>query len=208
MKATDVFTIHTDGDASGNPGPAAYSFIIERPGQPDVEVKDCLGETTNNIAEYTALVRALEQARALGGQHLVIHSDSELLVQQMNGVYQVKNEGLRPLFEAAQRLRAEFASVTIRHLRREKNSRADRLCNEALDGGKKPARSKSQSKSKGKSVSRKKAAWVREEALQCLRTMACAWARGNPSEPKPEDVWDQLWSILEEGGVLPPARTE
>src|SRR5437879_5486511 len=99
MSDTDVMTIHVDGAARGNPGPAAYAYIIERPGEPDVEAKERLGKATNNVAEYTALVQALEHANTLGGKRLVIFSDSDLLVQQMKGTYRVKNEGLRPLHE-------------------------------------------------------------------------------------------------------------
>ena len=134
MSDKDVFTIHTDGAARGNPGPAAYAYVIERPGAADIEVKDCLGETTNNIAEYTALVRALEHARELGGKRLVIRSDSELLVKQMTGEYRVKNEALRELSLRAARLAREIGKVSYRAVRREHNELADRLVNEALDG--------------------------------------------------------------------------
>jgi ribonuclease HI len=198
MADTDVFTIHTDGAARGNPGPAAYSYVIEGPGLPDIEVKERLGATTNNITEYTALVQALEHASTLGARRLLIQSDSDLMVQQMNGTYRVKNEGLRPLFEKARQLCKRFDAVTLRHVRREENTRADRLCNEALDGD--SVRPKG--KARPKKVAPERAERVRDEAVQCLRTMAGAWARGNPQEPRPEDVWDQLWSILEDGGVL------
>ncbi len=129
-----TFRIHTDGAARGNPGPGAYAFVLERDGQPDIEENGLLGTTTNNQAEYTALVRALERALEMKGQRLHICSDSELLVQQMNGVYKVKNPGLRPLFDQAKELCEQFVAVTIRHVPRAQNSRADRLCNEALDG--------------------------------------------------------------------------
>jgi ribonuclease HI len=198
MAEAEVFTIHTDGAARGNPGPAAYSYIIERPGLPDIEVKERLGETTNNIAEYTALVQALEHASALGAKRLTVQSDSDLMVQQMNGNYRVKHENLRPLFEKARQLCKRFDSIIIRHVRREDNTRADRLCNEALDG----KASGVKRKAKPKGVGPERAERVREEAVQTLRTMAAAWARGNPQEPRPEDVWEQLWSILEDGGVL------
>src|SRR5262245_41798893 len=129
MSDTDTFTIHTDGGARGNPGPAAYSYVIARPGQPAVEDCGVIGETTNNIAEYTALVKALERAGELGGKRLAVHSDSELMVKQMLGQYKVKHEGLKPLYEQAKRLAGGFDRVTYKHVFREDNKRADELCN-------------------------------------------------------------------------------
>ncbi|HTU91534.1 MAG TPA: ribonuclease HI family protein [Gemmataceae bacterium] len=136
MPETTVLTIHTDGASRGNPGDAAYAYVISRDDQPPIEEADCLGQMTNNQAEYIALVRALEHALELGPHHrLIIHSDSELMVKQMNGEYRVKNEELRGLYEQACTLRRRFEGpVTIRHVRREQNKRADQLCNEALDG--------------------------------------------------------------------------
>jgi ribonuclease HI len=207
MSEPGVFTIHTDGAARGNPGPAAFAYTIEREGAPAVEAKGRLGETTNNIAEYTAVVRALEHARQLGAGRVVVLSDSELMVKQMLGLYKVKNEGLRPLYERARDLCSDFASVTFRHVRREENSRADRLCNEALDGaGGKPAPAAGRGKAAAAKLAPDRADAVREEALRCLRAVASAWARGNPEDPRPEQVWEQLWTILEDGGVLRPAR--
>src|SRR4051812_34296159 len=109
----DAIIIHTDGGSRGNPGPAAYAFVMELPDESTVEEKVYLGRTTNNVAEYTGLVKALEKARELGGKHVVVHSDSELLVKQMNGEYRVKNEGLRPLYEEAQALVRQFPFVEI-----------------------------------------------------------------------------------------------
>src|SRR5262245_59098027 len=130
---TDTWTIYTDGGSRGNPGPAAYAYVIKRPGQPDIEEKAYLGQTTNNIAEYTGIVKALEHALELGGKKLVINRDSELMVKQMNGQYKVKNEGLRPLYQQAVALSKQFGSVVIKHVYREQNSQADALCNEAMD---------------------------------------------------------------------------
>lgn len=197
MSDATEMTIHTDGAARGNPGPAAYAFIIEQPGKSDVLEKDRLGETTNNVAEYTALVRALERARELDGKRVHVRSDSELMVKQMKGQYKVRHEGLLPLYEQAKKLVKHFERVTFEHVRREENKRADRLCNEALDGDAKPVRPKPE-----KPRTAEKSDLIHDQAIQCLRTMAHAWARGNPQEPRPEDVWEQLWSILEEGGVL------
>src|SRR5262249_16258260 len=176
-----------DGASRGNPGPAAYAMVIERPGQPDYEEADCLGESTNNVAEYTALLNALERAEELGGKNLAIFSDSELLVKQMNGEYRVKSEELKPLFaEATERLKA-FERVTIRHVRRDQNGRADALCNAALDG--KPLRPGTLSAGQD---------W-RELALDCLRRAAGAWARGDATKPAPEEVYEELKAILGRG---------
>src|SRR5262249_33366253 len=138
MAETAQLTINTDGASRGNPGAAAYAYVITRDGQLLVEEAGCLGELTNNQAEYTALVRALEHALQLGPDNrVIVHSDSELMVKQLNGEYPVKNEELRPLYEEAVRLRRQFKQpVAFRHVRREQNKRADELCNEALDSRK------------------------------------------------------------------------
>jgi ribonuclease HI len=209
MSDAHLLTIHTDGAARGNPGPAAYAYVITREGQAAVEEHGTLGETTNNIAEYTALVRALERAQALGGRRVLVLSDSELMVKQMRGDYKVKHDGLRALFEQAQRLAASFDSVSYRHVRREQNKRADELCNQALDGalGKKESKLPAK-KSTGRAPGRaaQLSASAREEILDCLRSVACTWAAGNPNEPRPEEVWEQLWTILEDAGILKTIR--
>src|SRR5271154_6432896 len=99
MSDTDLLTIHTDGAARGNPGPAAFAFVIARSGDTVAEEHGLLGNATNNVAEYTALVKALERASRLGARKLVVNSDSELMVKQMRGEYKVKHEGLLPLYE-------------------------------------------------------------------------------------------------------------
>jgi ribonuclease HI len=91
--------------------------------------------TTNNVAEYRGLLAALELARRLDARSLVVHADSELVVKQMNGVYKVKHEKLRPLFLEARSLASLLPAFTIRHVRREQNRDADRLANEAMDRG-------------------------------------------------------------------------
>src|SRR5262249_20764158 len=141
MSHPPTLRIHTDGASRGNPGAAAYAYVITPEGAAPIEEAGCLGEMTNNQAEYTALIRALEHALELGAHHhLMIHSDSELLVKQMNGEYRVKNEELRGLYQDALKLRKQFTGgVTIRHVRRSQNSRADELCNEALDGKRSPS---------------------------------------------------------------------
>ena len=121
--------------ARGNPGPAAFGYVITPQGGEPIEEGGCLGRLTNNQAEYSALVRALEHAARLGTHHrLLVLSDSELMVKQMKGEYKVKNEDLRELYDRARQLARRFAGVTFQHVRREKNKRTDQLCNEALDG--------------------------------------------------------------------------
>ena len=204
MNPANVLTIHTDGAARGNPGPAAFAYVIARDGAPPIEERGCLGRMTNNQAEYTALVRALEHAARLGtGHHVQILSDSELMVKQMRGEYRVKNEELRDLYEQARELAGRFPRVGFQHVRREQNKRADELCNEALDGERgtgagKAAAPKPAKKGAPPAVSEA----ARAEAIECLRSAAQAWAGGGVAAIAPELVWDQLWSILEENGVL------
>ncbi|UCD48567.1 MAG: phosphoribosylglycinamide formyltransferase [Phycisphaerales bacterium] len=128
--------VHTDGGSRGNPGPAAAGFVIDNAdGRRLVARAFFLGESTNNVAEYTALVKALEVAEDMGGDQLTVFTDSELMVRQMAGRYKVKSDLIRPLFEHAQRLKKGFARCDIIHVRREKNKDADRLVNQALDTG-------------------------------------------------------------------------
>jgi ribonuclease HI len=204
MNSASVLTIHTDGAARGNPGPAAFAYVIARDGAPPIEECGCLGRMTNNQAEYTALVRALEHAAKLGTGHIVhLFSDSELMVKQMRGEYRVKNEELRDLYEQARALAGRFASVRFQHVRRELNGRADALCNEALDGerGRGAAKGVAPKPAK-KAAAPATSASVRAEAVECLRAASEAWARDVAGALTPEMVWDQLWSILEEHGAL------
>jgi ribonuclease HI len=206
MNPADVLTIHTDGAARGNPGPAAFAYVIARDGAPPIEERGCLGRMTNNQAEYTALVRALEHAARLGAaQHVQVFSDSELMVKQMRGEYRVKNEELRDLYEQARRLVGRFAVVRFQHVRREQNTRADELCNEALDGEGRPAAARTPKPAKKAAAGPDEAA-VRDEAVACLRAAAEAWSRGGTGAVTPEMVWEQLWSILEEHGALRTKR--
>jgi ribonuclease HI len=129
--------LSTDGGARGNPGPAAYAYVLETP---DGTVLDARGETigvaTNNVAEYCALVAGLEAALERGVTELEVVSDSELLVKQMRGEYKVKNAALRTLSLKASRLARELGKVTYKAVPREHNELADRLVNEALDAEK------------------------------------------------------------------------
>jgi ribonuclease HI len=126
--------LSTDGGARGNPGPAAFAYVLEAD---DGTVLAAHGETigvaTNNVAEYRGLIAGLEKARELGLREVDVVSDSELVVKQMLGEYRVKNEALRELSVRAGRLAREIGSVTYTAVRREHNELADRLVNEALD---------------------------------------------------------------------------
>ena len=194
--------IHTDGGSRGNPGPAAYAYVIERTGHDDVEEKCYLGRTTNNIAEYTGLVKALEHAQELGARRLQVHSDSELMVKQMRGEYKVKNEGLRPLYQHASRLVDGFDAVDFRHVRREFNKRADRLCNEAMDDPSEaqPRPTKAMFAPPPKAVD--PMIEVRERAIAILKESAIQWADDDADALRPEEVWDRLWKLLRESGVV------
>ena len=126
--------LSTDGGARGNPGPAAYGYVLEAE---DGTVLDARGETigvaTNNVAEYRALIAGLEKAVELGIDELEVVSDSELLVKQMQGEYRVKNEALRELNDEANSLERKLGRVRYKAVRRENNELADKLVNEALD---------------------------------------------------------------------------
>jgi ribonuclease HI/predicted nucleic acid-binding Zn-ribbon protein len=129
------YTLYCDGASRGNPGRAAIGFVLVDPvGEERLAHGEVLGDRiTNNVAEYTALLRGLEAAAAAGVRRLLVRLDSELAVRQLRGEYKVRNPGLRPLFEAAQELQARFESFRIKHVRREENQRADALANAALD---------------------------------------------------------------------------
>ena len=126
--------LYTDGGARGNPGPAAFGYVLEaEDGTVLAAHGEAIGRATNNVAEYRGLVAGLEKARDLGVDELEVVSDSELLVRQMTGVYRVKNEALQELSREAARLARGFTRVEYRAVRRELNELADRLVNEALD---------------------------------------------------------------------------
>jgi len=129
-------TLWTDGGARGNPGPAAYGYVLEAgDGTVLAAHGEAIGTATNNVAEYRALIAGLEKAAELGVDELAVVSDSELLVKQMRREYKVKNETLRGLFEQASALADRLGSVRYTAVRREHNELADRLVNEALDAG-------------------------------------------------------------------------
>jgi ribonuclease H / adenosylcobalamin/alpha-ribazole phosphatase len=126
--------LSTDGGARGNPGPAAYGYVLETDdGTVLAAHGERIGVATNNVAEYRALIAGLEKAVELALPEVEVVSDSELLVKQMTGEYRVKNEALRELSLQASHLARQIGTVTYRAVRREHNELADRLVNEALD---------------------------------------------------------------------------
>lgn len=136
----ETYRIHADGGARGNPGPAGIGFTLEGPGINRVEHGEYIGETTNNVAEYTAVLRAFAKLKALLGADRAkraavrVFADSELLVRQANGLYKIKDEDLGRLFIKLYNTRQDFGAVSFEHVPRERNRDADRMVNEALDG--------------------------------------------------------------------------
>lgn len=129
-----AYLANIDGAARGNPGPASYGVVISRPdGRRLDELARYVGRTTNNVAEYYALIAALDYAEAHGIRKLRVRSDSELLVRQMQGRYKVKSADLRPLHERARKLAARLDFFSIQYIPRAENQAADRLANQALD---------------------------------------------------------------------------
>lgn len=193
MAELPVLTIHTDGASRGNPGAAAFAYVIARKGAAAIENAGRIGEMTNNQAEYTALVRALEHALKLGPKHrVVLHSDSELMVKQMKGEYKVKNEELRPLYQRAKDLAEEFTGgVNFVHVRRELNKRADQLGNLALDGKLGSARAREEVEED-------------EEIGYSLRDEMIAILDLAGVETPAPVVWDRLSEALRKRGVELP----
>src|SRR5215469_16399916 len=137
-----VYTANIDGAARGNPGPAAYGVVIRRPdGAKHESLGKYIGRHTNNVAEYYALIAALDYATANGIRRLRVYSDSQLIVNQIKGLFKVKHPDLRPLHERAKKQAAALESFTIEYVPREQNRDADDLANAALDNvsGVKPA---------------------------------------------------------------------
>jgi ribonuclease HI len=126
--------VNVDGGARGNPGPAAVAAVAtSSDGEPLGERNAYIGEATNNVAEYRALLLGLELARDLGADEVEVINDSELVARQIGGEYKVKHAGLKPLFIEAMRTLREFDGWSVRAVRREHNERADELVNAALD---------------------------------------------------------------------------
>jgi ribonuclease HI len=126
--------LHVDGGARGNPGPAAIGVVVSSPdGDVLDEVAETIGVATNNVAEYRALLRGLERARALGATEVEIVNDSELVAKQLTGVYKVKHPAMKPLYAEAIAALERLDAWRVRSVPRAQNARADELVNQALD---------------------------------------------------------------------------
>jgi ribonuclease HI len=126
--------VHVDGGARGNPGPAAAACVITSPsGEMLAEHAQMLGTTTNNVAEYRALLLGLQRARELGASEIEVVGDSELIAKQVRGLYKVKHEGMKPLHREAMAALGQFERWSIRTVPRVQNAHADALVNAALD---------------------------------------------------------------------------
>lgn len=200
---TGKVTVHTDGASRGNPGPAAASFVISHDQVPILEYAEAIGKATNNFAEYTAMIRALECCQRLGINQLRLHSDSELMVKQMRGEYKVKHPDIIPLYDQAKKLAAGFASLEFVHVPRAENAVADRLGNDALNGKPHPLPPLD-----GFTFARveepddKPAADAAQIAI--LQRAEEAWASGD-STVKPADIWAELQQSLQREGRLKTA---
>jgi len=140
MEGGDFFIVYTDGGARNTPGPAAIGYVIQDPkGRTLKEHGETIGETTNNVAEYKAVIAALKKLKSLiGGERakqsrIEVRSDSELIVRQLNAEYKIKESELVPLFVAIWNARQDFGEIAFVHVRREQNRAADYLVNQALD---------------------------------------------------------------------------
>jgi ribonuclease HI len=132
----------TDGAARGNPGPSGIGAVLKTPhGEVIVAEGQYIGETTNNVAEYKALLLGLERALEHGVRHLEVRADSELLIKQLRGEYKVRSEGLKPLHQRALDLLKQFEAPKLVHVRRELNVEADRLANRGINEAKRAAKS-------------------------------------------------------------------
>lgn len=183
-------TVYTDGASRGNPGPAAAAFVVMVEGQVIAESGTTIGNATNNVAEYSALIRALEFVRDLGAKAVHVHSDSELMVKQLRGEYRVKHPDLIPFYEDATELAGGFASVEYTHVRRGENAEADRLCNEALDGHQTVATNWSP-KATNSTCTKPSS----DPVIDYLSEVRAAWADATRVEPTPADVWRHIQSL-------------
>lgn len=187
-RPSEVYTAHIDGASRGNPGPAAYGVLFYRPdGSKMKEMPKYIGIKTNNEAEYYALIAALDFALASGVQRLVVRSDSELLVRQMQGRYKVRHPKLRPLFEQAQRLARRLEYFSVEHIPRDFNFAADALANQTLDqlGQTRPQENEAQEATPPPAgTTRGSPAGSGQDGLQ-MRRVKARWSKGvlHPAEP-------------------------
>ncbi|MBA2225986.1 MAG: ribonuclease HI family protein [Gemmataceae bacterium] len=218
--------LYIDGAARGNPGPAAYAVILQRPGQPPLTQAAPIGTATNNVAEYTALLEGLRLAAAHKVPCLEVISDSELLVKQMQGHYRVRHPELQRLYQAVHELLPHFQQVTFTHVRRDQNAEADRLANAALDGRLSAAGSEPPSSNAAAASSQAASPQDRprppaadsapsdgparlplpsaayHDIHAILHSAAQTWAaQGLPALPV-DQVWEQIQSVLEEHRLL------
>lgn len=125
--------IYIDGASKGNPGHSGVGIVIYRDGLRIKDLSNYIGTATNNVAEYTALIYALEEALLLKAKSLKIHTDSQLLARQLNKIYKVKHAGIKNLYNRAEHLLTGFEKVLIKHIPREENSLADKLATQAVE---------------------------------------------------------------------------
>ncbi|HZQ30074.1 MAG TPA: ribonuclease HI family protein [Patescibacteria group bacterium] len=138
MQFQNTVSVFTDGGARGNPGPAAIGVYIEKEGKPLIKIGKRIGETTNNVAEYSAILQALtwieENKEKVGNVNINFFMDSELAFSQLTGLYKIKNENIKKLIAEIKKKEAAIGLMfTYAHIRREKNKEADKLVNLALD---------------------------------------------------------------------------
>ncbi|MFA5068558.1 MAG: ribonuclease HI family protein [Candidatus Omnitrophota bacterium] len=134
-KRCDFLSLYVDGAARGNPGPAGVGIILEDENKRIVaNIDKFIGNATNNVAEYTALITGMEEARKLGAKAITINTDSQLLAKQLSGEYRVKNPVLKELHEQARKALIHFDRVIVNNIPREQNKGADKLANKAIDG--------------------------------------------------------------------------
>jgi len=129
-----MIQISTDGGARGNPGPAAYGFVVKNNNKLEREGQGYIGIATNNVAEYTAVIEALKWLRiGYKGEDLEFYLDSNLVISQLSGIFKIKNSKIRDLVFQIRELETDFSRIRYNHVPREKNKEADRLVNQALD---------------------------------------------------------------------------
>jgi len=192
IPASGVHIANIDGASRGNPGPAAYAVVIRDPtGHVVLELAKRLGLETNNVAEYYALLAALDYATNQGINSLRIRSDSELLVRQMQGRYKVKSAELRPLYERASKLARQLSYFAIEHVPREQNRDADALANVALDSGNVSNASGPATKHEPRSAA------VKSERPAAMRRIRARFANGVFKPVDPLDLPDGSEVVLE-----------